>query len=1028
MATFDLFDITGLAFDPVEKAPKKVRNALEKAKKDAQGLLGSVSQTDERTELNEKIKFIEQMQVELFTADGKLTSKLTELAQDRISAAKKKLESLIKLEERQGKEKVVTSGKLKQLKKSTKLSEESITAVYTAHGFQIVKIDPLAAYPKFPSNAERIYKDLATLRASHDPNPNGADLTKATDLYSFVAYICGEPEHAAEYRAMTSAELSALLDDYAKKNAMRNDDLGKLCVSIATAGKMYVFNNDDNRRAYEKHLQYKDRDLQELFATLRDTPTDQLLEPTFADVCIKMIAGVFGDSEVSLAIYNREARLQDDPYLGPSTPTHLVKCAYCHNLSTFATRGDAQRKNKCEHCGKPLYKTCPKCKEFVLLSDDRCPACNYQFASIELFNKYIGMAEIAFNNGDYITAQEQLAKAESADPSERTRTGSLRAKIEHELNIHKGHLQRIDAFVGQRKYQGASDYIAKVVIPQDPGLNISAKQAEIQGVLSRCRQSFASIASSPKTQKINTCLDILDECADFGPALDFLHSQAAAPDPVPSVDYSADSDKGTITITWRGSSERGVKYFLVRKEGKIPPKNQNDGTILLKGTSDLIYNDTSVVPGSTYGYSVFTERFGVYSPAKSTAAATFVKVSNVRHEQRGKVLQISWVAPPQCVAVEVRRTSAGQTKVLTTSARNSYEDTNLEYNVPYSYALVATYHDGKSIETQFSYTLTVEIRSFNISVATQSDGSYLVKWTIQEPGIDLQILANQKVVTTTNSGSKGARISLPGNGFHTISVQAFSGGTWVKSSNTVDINTFAPCEMDIGATRISESTVRKANGEGQRIDFELRFKNNFPSQATGFLCFIRTKDEGRGSAPWVSTQEAVRATDGQRVDISTYKNSGVIRYSMAARNEESYYLTVFTLYSINGKQIISAPYKKKFNRPLNAEVYWKVTKPFMGGHQLHISVKPNRPITRRPRLVLCASSTGKMLLSPNDSGAIKVIDLPEKYFETSQMEFTENLALKDKITRGTKVFLFEVEPVTGEKFSLRWATGFEGKV
>jgi hypothetical protein len=1029
MENFDLFDITGLAFDSIDSiTPQKVQNALKKAKKDTEGLLGGVTQTEERKQINEKLAFIAQMQKELFTTDDKLTPKLAELAQVRTETAKKKLENRIKLEELQGKEKVITSGKLKQLRKSTKLSEKSITDVYTAHGFQIVKIDPLAAYPKFPSNAERIYKDLATLRASHDPNPKGADLTKVTDLYAFAAYICGEPEHAAEYRGMTSDKLSALLDDYAKKNAMRNDNLGKLCVSIATAGKMYVFNNDDNQLAYEKHLQYKDPGLQELFATLKDTPKDQLLDPTFAEVCIKIIAGVFGDSDTSLAIYNREAGLQDDPYLGASTPTHLVKCAYCHNLSTFTTRKEAQEKNKCEHCGKPLFKTCPKCKEFVLLSDDRCPACNYQFASIALFNKYIGMVEIALNNGDYVAAQENLVKAESADPSERTRTGALRARIEHELGIHKEHLQKIDSFMGQRKYQAASDYISRVVIPQDPSLNISAKQAEIQSVLARCRQRFASVGSAGKAQKVNACLDICDECVDFAPALEFLHSQAAVPDPVSAVDYSSDDDKGTITITWRGSSERGVKYFLVRKAGKTPPKNQNDGTILLRGTSELIYQDNSVETGSMYGYSVFAERFGVYSLAKSLVAGVFVKVSHVRYEQRGKALQISWVAPPQCVAVEVRRLSAGQTQVLSASARNSYEDTNLEYDVPYSYGLIATYPNGKSAAYSFAYTPTVEIRSFNISVARQGNGVYEVQWTIQEPGIDLQVLANKKVITTTTSGARSTRISLSENSFYTISAQAFSGGTWLPSANTVTINTLRPCKIDVDATHISESTIRKANGTGQRIEFEFHLENDIPSQATGLLYFVRTKPNQSSSAPWVSPQELDKTADGQRVDISTYKNTGAIRYSMEARAEEAYYITVFTLYSVNGRQIISDPYKKKLNRPLDAEVYWKIAKPLFGEQQLQITVQSNRPITRRPRLVLRASDTGRMLLSPTDSCATRIMDIPERYLESSQTEFKETFLLKEKIAKNTKVFLFEVEPVTGEKFSLRWATGFEGKV
>ena len=121
----------------------------------------------------------------------------------------------------------------------------------------MIDIDPLAAMPKFPTNAEKTYSELEMLRKSKDPNPNGADLTIVYDLYGFVAYLRGEPENDAEYRDLPSKNLSAILDEYAKKNSMRNDPLGKLCNSIATAGKTNVFNNEKNRKAYEQFLLYK---------------------------------------------------------------------------------------------------------------------------------------------------------------------------------------------------------------------------------------------------------------------------------------------------------------------------------------------------------------------------------------------------------------------------------------------------------------------------------------------------------------------------------------------------------------------------------------------------------------------------------------------------------------------------------------------------------------------------------------------------------------------------------------------------
>ena len=1022
MPELDLFELTGLSFDPPEKNAKKVTAALDKAKRELEGQLGSVTQTVERNAINEKLAFISAMRDALFTPDGKITAKMTELADERKNKAKASLESLIALTELGGGEKVITNGFIKAQRRTTKLSDASIEEVYKAHGFQIVKIDPLAAFPKFPVNADKIYQDLAQLRASHDPAPNSPDPSKVDDLYAFAAYISGEPENAPAYRELPSQKLCQLFDGYAKQNAMRHDDLGKLCVSLATAAKTYVFDSDEHRKAYADHLLYRGPEMTRLAKAIENAPREQRELSSFYEQCLDIIAGIFGDQDVALSIYNKIAGVM----VIPVAPKYRVKCASCHALSSYKTLEEAQRVNKCASCGEALFRKCPKCSAMVLRLDDRCPKCFYVFASAGLFNKYYTAAEAAFRRGDLDGAREQLAMAESADPGEKTRSGALRQKIEAEEQRYREPLQQLGQLMRQNRYQAAAQYIANTIARSYPNLNVSTQDAQIRAVLAGCQQRIASAGSS-KTARVNACLDALDSCADYGPALDFLRSAAAAPAPCAAIDFSTDDEKGSITLSWQGSAERGVRYLLLRKEGGQLPKDRSDGRVLLRDSGELLYTDSSVEPGSSYGYAVFAERMGVYSPPCACRAAVYSRVSALRCEQKGKSVFLSWAAPAQSSGVEAIRTMNGSSQRLSPRSRGSLEDRDLPFNTPLSYSVCALYPDGgRSARRQVSITLTPEVRSFRISATRLLDGSYEVKWTIPEPGIDLQMLCNGRLAATARSESGGARLQLSPNGFYSISVQALSSGTWTPSDNTVSINTFTACELDPLGCSLTPETGRSGGRGMEQTVFELKIKGSLPAEAKGFLCFLRTKAPGVTGAPWVLPEEAATARDGMRIDADAYRRSGAIRFAVPAGDEDSYYITLYTIYQASGRDIISAPARRRLSRPIHADLFWKVNRPLWGDMTLQLDLVPDRPIVRRPALVLCASQTGRTLLSLADPNAIPLAEFSERQLDMPQARLHEELPLA-RLGRNTKLFLFEQDPVQGEQFTLRWASGFDGK-
>jgi actin-like ATPase involved in cell morphogenesis len=311
---FDLFDLTQLPFDPPNKVSQIVKRAIEKAKKDLNNALAVTVLSLERDAVEKKLAFLYAQASEIFTEDGKLTSRYDELARERTEKETEKLKTTVALIKESGR-KSIANGIIRILCQKTRLSEGSVKKVFVEFGFIINDANPLVAYPIFPANIENIYTELEALRNAKDPNPKGKDLTLIVDLYAFTAYLCGESGNEAEYRSKSASELASLLDRFSKQFSTRSDDLGRLCASLAVKGKLYVFNTDENRKAYDSHLLYKCKELIELFNALKVVPAYFLYDTQFAESCVRRIMQIFNNYDTSLAIYNKEAGLRNAPYI-----------------------------------------------------------------------------------------------------------------------------------------------------------------------------------------------------------------------------------------------------------------------------------------------------------------------------------------------------------------------------------------------------------------------------------------------------------------------------------------------------------------------------------------------------------------------------------------------------------------------------------------------------------------------------------------------------------------------------------------
>jgi len=1029
MTEFDIFDLTGLVFDPAETNARKVLIAIDKADKDIGGLLGSETQTARRDEMNRQRTFLADAKTKFIEPDGKKVTQLyRDKAKERTDVEINKLRASVVLMAQTG-QKAVTEGFIKRQKQGgVRLDVKNIEKVYRDVGFDI-QPTAKASKPDFPVNADKIYDLLKTIREL--PNyrtfyPGQADNTKVDTLYAFVAYLEDEPENVVEYRSKLTEELAKLLDTHATKNATRVEDkrdpLALVIKDLISLSKSNVFNNDANRAKYEKHLLYKRPQMTDLFESLKtakQTGAD-LEDPKVAEPVIKKIGDVFGDRDEAIIIYNFVAGIIYEPV----KPIFYVKCAHCQNTSEFESAELAKRSNKCTHCAKALYKLCSRCSKPVLDSSEKCPECGFMFASIAMFTRYMSLAEQALREGSFDDARQYLSRAKTADPGEKTCTAELDSRISKEEAVYQKPINELRQLVNDRKFMAASQALSRT-ISNFPKLNVATFEAQIKSALAKANATFEAARKQPPSDCANICFDILDSCVDFKPALDFL--AVTAPTPVKNLTAALDKANCWANVNWMRTGEKGITYRIIRKSGKDTPKNELDGEMLKDNFDETAFRDETIPPGSWFSYGVFAKRKGVYSTVVSVSVLLLAEVTDVRYEQNGTTVRITWNLPRNCTGVKITRTYNGMEAMLTDNAQTSFEDRGLEYGASYSYTLRANYLGQQlSAGTSIPITPLVKVDAFSINAKQLKGSKYNISWKIPHREIDLRVLVNKRVFRDVKSDAGSCEIELPLNGYHVVEVAAYSAGSWINSTNSIEVNTYAPLEINREATVLTEKPISGVGGS-YKISIPVIVAGTIPGNVAGFYYTVRTKGASASNAPWATLDEIDTSSDVIRVDISKYRKDDKIIYHTNAKSEDAFYITLFTEYSIDGKVVISDPHKRRVDRPVLATVLWKVSKSLFGKPRLHIETVPNRQIIRLPRFVLCGSNGGR-LLSLSDSKAEVIMEISCQELDTPLGVYKNEYEITSPVGKNTRLFLFSDGANKSEVFTTKWASGFQGKL
>lgn len=315
MKTYDFFTLTGLPFDPPDKSQRRVEKAISEAVSKISSKLGRETQPHCRDALQAQIDFLNQQSALINTAGWIEASKhFAAMADQRKQRERERVKFAASLLVQNG-IMPLNEGIVRSFRQKTGLSAETLIQSLQQSGIELSSNAFYSRLPKFPAYGERILIDLEELRTTKDPNPNGPDTSKVTDLYAFAAYLMDDLGHADLYKNLSTSELKTIFDLATRKYSCRNDNLGKLCCSISSSASHYVFNSDDSRKGYEALMLYHHVALQSLFDALKMLPSGILLQPDFAEKCIKLIGVFFPDYETALSIYNKEGNLAEVPYI-----------------------------------------------------------------------------------------------------------------------------------------------------------------------------------------------------------------------------------------------------------------------------------------------------------------------------------------------------------------------------------------------------------------------------------------------------------------------------------------------------------------------------------------------------------------------------------------------------------------------------------------------------------------------------------------------------------------------------------------
>ena len=356
------FEILGLDFDPPEKNQRRIDKAIAEWKKRTEDMLANETIATRRAVLSDELSLHDDM-IETLRENKTRNVEARALKEVRTQQLEKLIDIMLV---GQSGTPEVTNAQIRNVHLKLKLSPKTIEDTYVKKGFvvqQVTKAVNLNDAFLTPVVAGNISSKISQLQAMSIPKYPWT--SKVSDLYDLACYFGGGSDSdTGSYHKKRTTELYSIMESWAAQFASDMSTQGHLLADLFTAGTTQVFNTEANRKKYDQSLEREK--MKEFFALLKAAPEDFKKDRYFADSCIRTIQKNFPEYNLSLALYNQEAGLMQDPYEPLEALIHLT-CGSCKTPAEFRTREDAER-GKCAVCGAPLY-TCNGRSLFVWFLD-----------------------------------------------------------------------------------------------------------------------------------------------------------------------------------------------------------------------------------------------------------------------------------------------------------------------------------------------------------------------------------------------------------------------------------------------------------------------------------------------------------------------------------------------------------------------------------------------------------------------------------------------------------------------------------
>lgn len=1016
------FEMLGLDFDPPEKNERKIQQAIAAWKKRTEDMLANETIASRRSILSAELDLYDNI-LETLKESKTRNAEARELKEQRISQLEKLID--IMLVGQTGTPEV-TNAQIRNVHLKLKLSPKTIEDTYVKKGFIIQKREKaINLNEAFLTTvvAGNISTKVEQLRSMSIPKYPWTP--KVSDLFDLACFFSGGTESdAASFRRRRTTELYSIMETGAAQLASDMSVQGHLLADLFTAGTTQVFDSEANRKKYEQSLEREK--LKGFFALLKSAPDDFKKDRYFAESCIKTIQKSFPDFNLSLALYNQEAGLMQDPYEPIEALIH-VTCGACKTPMEFRTHEEAE-KGKCTVCGAALYVTCPnpKCHKKVPASADWC-SCGFHISEMQFFDEYLSAAQFALKEMDLPEARKQLANAENAYPGH-PKLAFLKKQIQDETEKYQKPLNEMHSLIEAGKYYAAQKMLGTISASM-PQLKLEAQKKVITEKLSEA-QKMMPAANLPVTARANRCVEILELVKDYQPAIDML-GLCRPNSPINLHGAISSGEPLTCTLTWNSTGDKGVSYCIVRKRNGVPQRH-SDGDMLASNVNTMEYKDNSIQPGISYGYAVFAHRHGIYSEPVTCVVEKFSELDTkrIRAVADNGVCRFSWVLPTNCIGVRILRSinatpsevPNGNCTVITERASANFDDTAVTNNRTYGYRLQCVYPYGNSFRYSEGYTvmLTPEqppVAIKNVTAKTEGRTVY-VRWTTPDttqrsviirevssisvsnmigqiiPASDINsILGNGRTYANTTSSAQQCQFDIPANTSIALAVVIVAGSKGIISE-VIRVSSVEKCEINKAETRI----------EGNRLKITLQ---NRPKNLDRIHYIVAKKVDSR--VPWATVDDAKRNTL-QVITVQEYVRDGMILIESPPKAD--LYISIIGQYKMSdGSVVYSDASKLRISNKPKQRISYRLgwggglfsSKPKPRDCKLYVSTNAEET----PTLKLVYRSDGHIPMRLIDPKNIVLHTIPESDtgFPAGQYVYTFPDSTWDRIKAQTELRL-----------------------